>query len=270
MVQMHTDVQYILHCLAVYGVSTWIRRSWPSLLLMCQGRSTWLCFSCPRWWHLLQCTGGRPGCTAVPQKVKHRRRIKFSASTTIPTPSTNSWLHHWLGWPRKYCVCVYCVLPLQESNTCSVKRTCHPSQCAIVRPDQRQPTFDLSKPWAKGSTGRLNRAWCIRIHNDDNHRCHSVLETPGRWLVFSDLCSICRRVLKETPSTIFADGMPVEKSSAVCLCKVCLRFLHEPKPKGLSNDVLSCMVSSKSLCSAYCDLIWLRAKSSSRPKRHYR
>ena len=83
-------------------------------------------------------------------------------------------------------LCVYCVLPLQESNTCSVKRTCHPSQCAIARPDQRQPTFDLSKPWAKGSTapkrrweqtsrGRFNLAshiwvvWivlapCIRIH----------------------------------------------------------------------------------------------------------
>lgn len=67
--------------------------------------------------------------------------------------------------------------------------------------------------------------------------------------LFSRICAVHAEGCWKTPSTIFADGMPVEKSSAVCLCRVCLRFLYEPKPKqwcaqlhGILQKPLQCLL----------------------------
>ena len=239
-----------------------------------------------------------------------RKTPKAGVSNFMPTPPlVRQQIHHcitdWDGLGNA--LCVFSMAHCQCKNP-----TCHPSQCAIARPDQRQSTFDLSKPWPKGSIapkhrwerpsqsrGRFNLAshiWLIWLLVGASHRagiydstlkavqsfstamdvwythmphthttCMAVtgsayLPLPQRaWntkeeilfsYVFSDLCSIFRRVLKDSPITIFADGMRVDKNRAVCLCKVCLRFLCEhvgPKQwcaqlHGLLRKPLQCLL----------------------------
>ena len=73
-----------------------------------------------------------------------RKTPKAGVSNFMPTPPlVRQQIHHcitdWDGLGNT--LCVFSMAHCQCKNP-----TCHPSQCAIARPDQRQSTFDLSKP----------------------------------------------------------------------------------------------------------------------------